>query len=175
MIIKEILGNESTLSLEGYAVDTLLLEWYEANKRILRKKTEGGTDVALKLLREGTRLRDGDVLLKEEGRAVVVRICPAEAIVLTPMDMTEMGTVCYEIGNKHMPLFIQDNEVMMPYEAPMFRWLESAGYRPRVEMRRLSNLLKENVTPHSHFHSHGEGGGSLFSKIINLTTSVSKD
>lgn len=175
MIIQEILGNESTLFLEGLTIDTLVLEWYEATKRIQRKSTQGGMDIALKLLREGMWLREGDVIYKDEQKAVVVRILPCETIVLTPHSMLEMGTVCYEIGNKHMPLFIENDEVMMPYEAPMFRWLESSGYHPRMEVRKLINLLKSNVAPHAHGHSHSEGGDSLFTKIIHLAASVSKD
>ncbi|WKS95095.1 hypothetical protein [Riemerella columbina] len=99
--------------------------------------------------------------------AIVVNILETEAIVLTPQSMLEMGTVCYEIENKHMPLFIQDNRVLMPFEHPMFRWLETSSYQPQKETLKLLNLLKSNVEP----HAHGGSGTSLFTKILNLASS----
>jgi len=167
MIVEEVLGTRAALSAPGIETDLLELEWYETTRRIQRKKTSGGMDIAIRLLREGQRLRQDDVVYSDGRKIVVVHVKPCEAIVLRTLSMTEMGTVCYEIGNKHLPLFIQDNEVLMPFEAPMFRWLEAAGYRPEKGERQLLELLKSNVEP----HSHGNGGPSLFTRILNLAGS----
>ena len=169
VLVKEIIGNTATLSLEGLAVDRLEMEWFETTRKVQRLTTNGGMELAIKLLREGQRLRQYDVVYKDEEKVVVVHVKPCEAIVLTPASMLEMGTVCYEIGNKHLPLFIQDNEVLMPFENPMFRWLEASGYAPQKQERQLLNLLKSNVEP----HGHGGSDSSLFSKIINLASSMS--
>ena len=169
MIITEILGNTADTDLVGRRVDLLYLEWFEPTKRILRKHTAGGREVAVKLLREGQRLHDGDILWQDEQTAIVVEILPTEAIVVAPESMLQMGTICYEIGNKHMPMFIQDNQVLVPYEAPLFRLLEATGYNPQKQTRKLLHMLKANVEPHSHGSSSGSGE-SLFSKILNLTT-----
>ena len=64
-----------------------------------------------------------------------------------------------------MPLFIQEELVLMPFEMPMFRWLEASGYEPLKEEHQLLNLLKSNVEPHGH-----SGSTSLFSKIINIAS-----
>lgn len=165
MILREVIGNigdEPTLPL---TVDRLEIEWFEATRRIQRKKSNGGQEIAIKFLREGQRLREGDIVYRDDEKVVVVHIKPCEAIVLTPASLLEMGTVCYEIGNKHLPLFIQNNQVMMPFEMPMFRWLEASGYRPEKKEVQLLNMLKSNVEPHSH------GSSSLFSKILNLAAS----
>lgn len=167
MIIEEVLGSRTEFSGPGTETDLLELEWYETTRRIQRKKTNGGMEIAIRLLREGQRLRQDDVLYHDGNKIVVVYVKPCDAIVLRPLSMLEMGTVCYEIGNKHLPLFIQDEEVLMPFEAPMFRWLEAAGYRPEKGERQLKNLLKSNVEP----HSHGNSGPSLFTRIMNLAGS----
>lgn len=164
MIVNEIIGNVADTPVSGLEQDTLELEWFETTKRIQRKRTAGGREIAIKFLREGQRLRQGDILQREGNTIVTVEIKPCEAIVITPQTLPEMGTVCYEIGNKHMPLFIQDDKVMMPFEMPMFRWLEGSGYRPEKQVVRLLHLLKSNVEPHGH------GGSSLFSKILNLAS-----
>lgn len=164
MIIKEVLGNISNPVFSGKRIDRVLIEWFDATKRIQRLRSEEGTEIAIKFLKEGQRLREGDVLYENDDKIVVVHIKSCEAIVIQPQTMLEMGTVCYEIGNKHMPLFIQHDEVLMPFEMPMFRWLEASGYKPVKAERQLLEILKSNVEPHQH------GGTSLFTKILNLAS-----
>ncbi|WHF51509.1 urease accessory protein UreE [Chryseobacterium gotjawalense] len=167
MIINQISGNLSERPLHGKTVDYLDLEWYETTKRIQRKNTGQGQEIAIKFLREGQRLREGDILFENHEKIVAVNILETDAIVITPKSMLEMGTVCYEIGNKHIPLFIQDGEVLLPFEMPMFRWLDAAGYQPEKRKKKLLNLLRSNVEP----HGHGSLGSSLFTKILKIASS----
>lgn len=169
MIIKEILGNRQNIPLHHRQTEILYLEWFETTKRILRKETAAGRDIAIKLTQEGQRLQDGDILWQDDQIEIVVEIIPTEAIVVTPATLLQMGTICYEIGNKHLPLFIQDDEVLVPYEAPLFRLLEAGGYQPRREIRQLKNLLKATIEPHAH-GGPPSSGETLFTKILNLTT-----
>ncbi len=166
MIIEDIIGNINTIPVGSRQTDLLQLQWYETARRIQRKQTGAGRDMALRLLKQGQRLQQGDIVYMDDSVAVVIDILPCEAIVVRPASLQEMGAVCYEIGNKHLPLFLQDNEVLIPWEEPLFRWLEAAGYAPEKVVRKLTNMLRSNVTPHSHGDS---GGSSLFQKIINLT------
>lgn len=170
MIITEVLGNVAITPLNGRQRDPLHLEWFEPTKRILRKHSAGGREMAIKLVREGQRLHEGDIVWQDEHTAVVVDILPSEAIVVTPTSLLQMGTICYEIGNKHLPMFIQDDQVLVPYEAPLFRLLEATGYQPLRQTCKLLNMLKANVEPHGHGGGSSSGGESLFTKILNLTT-----
>ena len=176
MLIREIVGRERDIDLSGVEVDTLRLEWYELNKRIQRKVTSKGRDIALKFIAEGVMLSDGDILYHnpDEGFAIVVRVLETPAILLSPKSMLEMATLCYEIGNKHMPLFIDGDEILLPYEAPMFKWLVDAGYSPREVSRKLLNRLKSKSSDHHHAHEepHHE---SLFTKVINFAARSSKE
>lgn len=142
--------------------DLLLLEWFETTKKIMRRHTQGGREIGWRGL---PLLNDGDVLWMDDTTAIVVRIPPAPAIVLTPATMQDMATICYEIGNKHLPLFLQDADVLVPFEEPLFRWLVAKGYQPRQEQRVLTNMLRSNVMPHAHGSST-----TLFSKIMQLTS-----
>lgn len=164
MIINETLGNISDKPVVGKSIDYLDLEWFESTKRIQRKKTRQGEDIAIKFLREGQRLREGDILFESEEKLIVVNILETEAIVISPDSMLEMGTVCYEIGNKHIPLFIQEDKVLLPFEMPMYRWLEVSGFKPEKQTVKLLNLLKSNVEP----HGHGSLGSSIFTKILKM-------
>lgn len=165
MIIQKIIGNTKTHPIDGLTVDVLEIEWFEATKRIQRRRTKSGMEIAIKFMKEGQRLHQDDILYQDDKKAVVVHIKPCEAIVMTPASLLEMGTICYEIGNKHLPLFIQNDQIMMPFEMPMFRWLEASGYSPEKQDVQLLHLLKSNVAPHGH------GGTSLFTKILNIASS----
>ncbi|HSB91697.1 MAG TPA: urease accessory protein UreE [Flavitalea sp.] len=164
MLITEIIGNASHIPLGNRTIDRLPLEWYECTKKVQRKKSGSGVEISIRMLKEGQRLKQDDILFINDDRALVVEILPTDAIVITPVDILEMGRVCYEIGNKHLPLFIQDNKVMIPYEEPIFNWLKAGNYDVRIKNVRLLNMLNANVQPHSH------GSTSLFSKILNLAS-----
>lgn len=165
MICKEIIGNISSYSaVKDKKVEHLSIEWYEATKRIMRKKTPTGIEVAIKFLKEGQRLREGDIVYEDDTTLVAIDILPCDAIQVAPKTLLEMGTICYEIGNKHLPLFIQEDKVLVPYEKPLERLLIASGYTVDKVNCKLLNMLKANVEAHSH------GGSTLFSKILDLTT-----
>ncbi|EGV42536.1 urease accessory protein UreE [Bizionia argentinensis JUB59] len=166
MICKEVIGNIESYSIAIKDKDVLSLEWFETTKRIMRKKTEANNEIVIKFLKEGTRLKEGDILYEDDEKVVIVNILPCDAIQVTPRSIYEMGTVCYEIGNKHLPLFIQGDNVLIPYEKPLERLLVASGYEVTKTHCKLLNMLKANVAP----HQHGRTGGSLFSKILELTT-----
>lgn len=165
IIIEKIEGNVVTCSTANRVTDPLQLEWFETGKRILRRYTMGGQEVALRFMQEAPALRQGDIVWMDDKKAIVISIVPAAAIVLKPASMSEMAAICYEIGNKHLPLFLEDDEVMVPFEEPLFRWLEAKGYKPVKAYRTLSNMLRSNIIPHEHGSS-----GSLFSKIMQLAS-----
>ncbi len=167
MVIKQKIGNISLFDVGSRSIYLLPIEWYEANKRILHKRTGSGREVVMKFLNETQNLTEGDVLWSDETTVVVVEIQPCEAIIISPQSMFEMASVCYEIGNKHLSLFYNNNQLLIPYEAPLYKLLTVAGYQPKVENRKLLNQLKTTVSP----HGHTESKQSLFSKIMQLTSS----
>jgi urease accessory protein len=82
--------------------------------------------------------------------------------------MHDMAYVCYEIGNKHLPLFYDKDELLVPYDAPVFRMLEASGFNPVRQQRKLLSQLKTTVAPHNHAGTRE----SLFSKILQLTNAA---
>jgi urease accessory protein len=163
MLIKEKLQELSTYETTGRTIDRLVLEWYETNKRILHKRTTSGKEITIKFLQENQNLTQGDVLYEDAKTIIAVEIAACDVIVVKPKSMYETAAVCYEIGNKHLPLFYENDEVLVAYEAPLLRLLKTAGYDVAEGKRKLLNPLKTTVTPH--------GSSSLFSKIMNLTAS----
>ena len=150
ILIENIVAHDGHLDLGGREIERLELQWFEATKPVLRKETSRGTEVAVRFLRQGQRLRQGDVLYLDDQKAIIVDILPCNAIQIRPATMLEMGIACYEIGNKHLPTFIQDDAILLPYEEPIFKWLESKGFKPEPVVAKLLNLINATVTPHAH-------------------------
>lgn len=144
MILVEKLSSlkEETLPAKQ---DYLHIEWYEAHRRVLRRRTEKGQELGIRLHKNSIGLEHGAILWQDAEQVVLVNVLPCEAIVLKPITMMEMGILCYEIGNRHLPLFLQNDCLLMPYENPAFQFLQKLGYKPLRETHRLTNLLRTSV------------------------------
>jgi len=165
MIVKEKIGHISNFEIGEKDIDYLYLDWFETGKRILHKKTTSGQEVVMKFLRENPQLGQGDILYADDSRLIVIAIRPCESLIINPRSKFELASLCFEIGNKHLPLFYQDDKLLVAYDAPLFRLLVSSGYDVIKEDARLENPLKTSVSPHG-----DSGKDSLFSKIMKLTS-----
>jgi len=165
VIVEEVVGKVHELEIGNRKLDPIHLEWFESSKRIQRKKTSQGRDIAIRLLKQGQSLRQGDVLAMDEKSIVFVEILPCEAIEIAPLDLYSMGVLCYEIGNKHLPIFIQDGRVLLPFEDPIFRWLVAKGFEPLKVHTKLLNLINSTVQGHGH---RLDEGPSIFEKILSF-------
>jgi len=165
MLIQQKIGNIATTNTSNHTVDYLALEWFETQKRIMHKRSKAGVEIAIKFLGGGQNLAQGDILFMDDSAVIAVDILPCEVIVIRPKNMFEMASVCYEIGNKHLPLFYDNEDVLVVFDAPLFRLLSASGYKVEQDNRKLLNPLKTSVSA----HEHSGGSESLFSKIMKLT------
>jgi urease accessory protein len=165
MLIQQKIGHIDAFEVRDRPIDWLQLEWYEAGKRIFRRKTQSGTDVAIKFMGENSGLTQGDIIYEDERSVIAIEILPCDCIVVRPADMFEMASACYEIGNKHLPLYFEENDLLVPFERPLFRLLTAQGYIVSQEKRKLLRPLKTTVAPHGH------NTDSLFSRIMKMTHS----
>jgi urease accessory protein len=133
--ISHTLGH--ALNIGQRRVDWLEVEWHETTKSRMRRKTKGGLEVLINRS-DRTALQDGDVLYLSDELVIILRIQPCDCIVLRPASLQQVGTVCFEIGNKHVPIFITDQEeVCVAYDGYLFQLLMSGGYMPAIEERVL--------------------------------------
>ena len=165
MLIQQKSGNIHSVDTQNKAIDYVAFEWYETNKRIQIKKSVAGREVTLKFMSENPCLTQGDILYEEDNFILAVEVLPCECMVISPENMFDTASVCYEIGNKHLPLFIENNDLLVPYEKPLFTMLTAQGYVIKLEQRKLLTPLRTSVSPHAH-----NGGDSLFSRIMKLTS-----
>ncbi len=168
MLVQQKEGNIATTNIGTKNIDYLDLEWHETRKRIMHKRTRNGVEVTIKFLGGNQNLTPGDILFEDDTTVIAVEIKPCDVIIIRPKNMFEMASVCYEIGNKHLPLFYEDDAVLVAFEAPLFRLLSASGYEVEQGERKLINPLKTTVAAHEHSGGNSE---TLFSKIMRLTNS----
>ena len=140
--MQEKLGTLKSLETDNRTIDWLQLEWYETGKRILHKQTTSGKALTLKFLKEAPNLQQDDVLYADDKVVIAIVILPCDVIVIEPASMYQTAAVCYEIGNKHLPLFYEGDTLLIPYEAPIFRMLQAAGFPIKRDVRKLLQPLK---------------------------------
>ena len=90
----------------------------EMEKRILRKNTDHGTDVGLKL-NQGVKIHHGDIIQNGEKKIIIEQI-PEKTITVKIKNKNNsdiMILLGHIIGNRHRPIFIQDDEVSFPIQA----------------------------------------------------------
>ena len=165
MIIQQKSGNILIDSVGHKNIDWLPLQWFETNKRIQRKHTASGLELSLKFLNENPHLTQGDILFQDDNTIIAVEVIPCDCMVICPENMFQMASVCYEIGNKHLPLFFDNNQLLVPFEMPLFNLFTAQGYTIKQEQRKLLQPLKTTVSAHAH------SGDTLFTKIMKLTNS----
>lgn len=143
MIIEDKIGNESQIDISGRIKDFIDIEWYEVNKKILKLQSRKGKELGIRF-KEQLSLTQGDILFMDDNEVLLVNIKETEAIEINPQGMEEMGRLCFEIGNKHIPVFIHGNEVKVAYDEPLMRLLEHKGFKPRKVITKLINGLESH-------------------------------
>jgi urease accessory protein len=155
MIIDSVVCRKpKSVDLNGFEIDYVQIEWYEVSKKILHKVSKNGLEVGIKL-DTNIPLKHGDILWIEGNKAIVVDIPECDCIALTPQTSIIMGKACYEIGNRHAPLFYQEDTLLMPYDEPLLQALKKCGFGAYKKSARLISPLGGEVAHgHSHEHSH---------------------
>jgi len=183
ILIESILGNmreaDWRARLATLRIDEFRLDQWEAQKNRLRKKTAGGTELAVALPRT-SQLKDGDILACSETDAVVVRITLKEVMVIDWSEATALAPDvlarnCFELGhalgNQHWPAVVKDGKVYVPltvdrkvmdsvmrthrFEHIRYSFVPGADVIPYLaphESRRLFGGA--DATPHSHVQAY---------------------
>ena len=151
MIVEKVIGNIKDMGIGELRRDYVSIEWYEAEKRILHKVSKNGLDVGIRN-HEGHPLQEGDVLWQDEKTALMVEIRECACIALEPATMAEMGKACYEIGNRHAPLFIEGGALLTPLDEPLLAALLKCGFKAYKKTAKLTTLFGGHAHEHSHAH-----------------------
>lgn len=148
MLINKVIGNVGTKeNVSDKKTEWIELDWEELSKRILRTETDQGTDIALSLDQEDP-LQYGDLLFEDDNRRIAVRTKMEPVIVISPKDMTEMGKAAFELGNRHTPSLIDENEIIVRADHTLNKLLDEVGVSYETTERRFKQPFK--YRGHSH-------------------------
>ncbi|MEN5194305.1 urease accessory protein UreE [Sphingobacterium faecium] len=140
------IGNEP----QPLEVDFLQLEWFDTTKRIIRAMTVGGREIGFKNS-TNRQLSDGDLLYRDPDLefCIVVKILPCSCLVFRAATSRQMAYVCFEIGNRHIPIFINEQqEVITAFEKPLFDLFIRRGLQPTIEHRVIERTSAWMIHPY---------------------------
>ena len=165
MILTHVCGTLADAPYAGKKVDPLQLDYADAQKRLLRRTTREGRDIALRLEPEAQLrgLQDGDVLFEDGDTVVAVEILPTLSLVAKPEGPEAIARFCYEVGNRHAPLYALGDSAAgglsfaVLYDAAMedlFQKLQVPYEKQAVKLERCRLKLLSGTHHHAHAH-HG--------------------
>jgi urease accessory protein len=115
-------------SLGGKERDTLVLTWEERRWTRKRVTTSGGRDVAL-ALPTGTLLRPGDIVAVDTGWYLAIEGRPEPVLAVSPQGCGEAIRIAFDVGNRHFPLALDGECLLVPDDTAMEQLLTRLGAR----------------------------------------------
>lgn len=125
-VITEALLSLPASALEGKERDTVRLTWEERRWTRKRMTTTGGRDIAL-ALPTGSVLQPGSVLALERDWYLVVEGRPEPVLAIAPRSPAEAVAVAFAVGNRHFPLALHGDLLLVPDDTAMEQLLGRLG------------------------------------------------
>ena len=132
---------------------TLTLAFDERRKSRLAATLDNGEDVAL-LLPRGTVLRDGDVLVADDGGLVRVVAAPQAVLVVRAKDALTLTRAAYHLGNRHTPVEVGADYLKLEYDPVLADMLKRIG--ATVDQVSMPFQPESGAYGGGHKHGHDE-------------------
>jgi urease accessory protein len=132
---------------------TLTLAFDERCKSRLAATLDNGEQVAL-LLPRGTVLRDGDVLVADDGALVRVVAAAQALLYVRAKDSLTLTRAAYHLGNRHTPVEVGADYLKLEYDPVLADMLERIG--ATVERTSLPFQPESGAYGGGHKHGHDE-------------------
>ena len=144
ILVEEIRGRLG--ADETRRVERVALGWEDRLRSRQRVCSDSGTEIGVKLP-TGQPLKENDILYEDEERVVAVAAIPEDVLVLYADSPLDMGRLCYQVGNRHAPICVQNGRVLTPYDSVLEAYFVKMGVR--------CEKVKEPFThDFGAFHSH---------------------
>ena len=147
MILDKILGNIKDMTDIHCHIERIYLESDELLKRVLRVTSDHGHEYGI-YLPKGSEMKDGDILFNDGHNIVVISVKEDDVIVITPRDINEMGEIAHNLGNKHLPVQIEDGKIIIQYDYLIEKFLQDL----KVNFERKNMKLKQAFRHVDHSH-----------------------
>jgi urease accessory protein len=138
------------------ATEQINLTFDQREKSRIRSKTTGGEELGLQL-KIGTVLSHGDKLQLTDGRVVEVIAADEALHEVRAASATQLARIAYHIGNRHVPLQVNDDHLLMLPDHVLRAMVEGLGGTVSEVTRPFQP--ESGAYGHSHVHhSHDDQG-----------------
>ena len=132
------------------AADSIALDHTARHRRRVVFTAAGGLQFLLDL-EHAQALRDGDGLVLEDGRLVVVKALPEPLLEIRGKDARHLAVLAWQIGNRHLEAQIESQRILIRRDRVIADMLRGLG----AVLREIDEIFE----PESGAYSHGHGNG----------------
>ena len=137
----------------------LHLPFAERSKSRLRAVLDNGEEAGL-FLERGSILRDGDLLLADDGRVIEVQAAAESVSTVHADDALLLARACYHLGNRHVALQIGTGWLRYQHDHVLDDMLRGFGLEVRIELAPFepeggAYVSHAHANAHAHPHPHG--------------------
>ncbi|MBO2535821.1 urease accessory protein UreE [Rummeliibacillus suwonensis] len=141
MIIEKIVGNIHELDKPTTHIERIYVRSDDLLKKILRVKTDHGNELGIRL-KEGTVLKDGDILYQDEKNTIIISVLADDVLVIKPTNLTQMGDIAHQLGNRHLPAQFENDEMIVQYDYLVEKLLQDLEIPFARENRKMKKAFK---------------------------------
>ncbi|HUO64822.1 MAG TPA: urease accessory protein UreE [Terriglobales bacterium] len=161
VVITEPAAPVARAALEGRQRDTLCLTWEERRWTRKRVVTTAGREVGL-ALPTGSLLNPGDIVAVEADWYLEIEGKSEPVLAVTPRSRDEAIRIAFDVGNRHFPLAMDGDDLLVPDDTAMEQLLIRLGVlwqrRAAVFAPLGGDPTREHgrsaLDGHSHAHPH---------------------
>jgi urease accessory protein len=126
LIIDHLISPVSQDTLRAKEDDKLVLTWEQRRWVRGRFTTDKGRKIGL-ALPTGTTLAPDTILWIEQDWYLRVEAAAESVLEISPSDCAEAVKIAFEVGNRHFPLAMQGNKLLVPDDKAMVRLMDRLG------------------------------------------------
>ena len=136
--------------------EKLKLTRIELEKKILRRTTDFGTDIGLRL-NPGIKLQNGDII-ENKDRFIIIEQLPEKVLSVKFVKRKKIIVLVllgHIIGNRHRPISITDEEILFPIQADSEKEVFTKLFADIIDDIEIS-IKKKLFSPHkgANVHEH---------------------
>jgi urease accessory protein len=147
VIIDCLNSSASQEDLRAREEDKLVLNWEQRRWMRGRFTTERGRKIGI-ALPTGTTVVPGSILYVGADWFLKIEAAVESVLEIVPSNCAEAVKIAFEVGNRHFPLALHENKILVPDDKPMIRLLERLG----VPWERRQTIFDPIVSTHLHQH-----------------------